>query len=76
MPICYRDRSYCTHLDCQNQGCLERVTKELEAKAKAFGLPLSYTDFRRTGCGWMPPDPAPCPNECEGGCRACEELER
>lgn len=58
MPICYKDRSYCSRTDCQNQGCRERVTEELEAAAAVFGLPLCYMDFRRPDCGWMVMDMA------------------
>ena len=57
MPICYRDRSYCSRLDCLNQGCLERVTKELVKAAADYRLPLCTTDYRRPDCGWMPPGP-------------------
>jgi len=42
--ICYKDITFCASTE-HKPDCDRRVTKELEAEAKAFGLPIAYAYF-------------------------------
>lgn len=40
--ICYRDRTYCSAIDCLNfTGCWRALTDEVRADAERIGLPIS-----------------------------------
>ena len=42
--LCYKDITFCASTE-HKPDCDRRVTKELEAEAKAFGLPIAYAYF-------------------------------
>ena len=49
--LCYRDRAYCSRVDCQTVGCDRLVTEEVKARARAAKLPLDLQDFQEPDCG-------------------------
>ena len=46
--ICYRDRSYCNEIKCQNTDCSRRVTVKIMLGATEANLPIRYAAFRDT----------------------------
>jgi hypothetical protein len=45
MALCYKDRSYCCHLECKITECDRLCSNDIRLAASEFGLPISYTTF-------------------------------
>jgi hypothetical protein len=48
--LCYKDKCFCSRLDCTNKGCSLRVTDEIRRAASRVGLPLDLADFNNGKC--------------------------
>ena len=52
--MCYKDRTYCLALDCENTSCYRLMTKETAEAAAKAGLLISFAEFRYK-CGMYQP---------------------
>lgn len=48
--LCYKDKCFCSRLDCTNKGCTLRITEEIEEAASRVGLPIDMADFNNGKC--------------------------
>ena len=48
--LCYRDKCFCSRLDCTNELCTRRITKEVIEGAIRVGLPIDRADFNNGKC--------------------------
>ena len=48
--LCYKDKCYCSRIDCTNNGCTLRITKDVEMAAERVGLPICMADFNNGKC--------------------------
>lgn len=48
--LCYRDRCYCCHTDCETELCFCRVTPKVKRGAQRVGLPLCLADLSNGKC--------------------------
>ena len=40
--LCYKDRSFCCHFECENVDCYKFCSEETKLDAIEFGLPIAY----------------------------------
>lgn len=52
MPLCYKDRAFCSHTKCDQTDCYRFCSKQTMLDAEDFNLPIAYMYF--TECPHFP----------------------